>query len=230
MNPYRHPPDWIERMSAILLTVLIIVVMTTIIAAIVVATESCAAIPPNLRLPGYDGANLGTASTASPFASSPADTAKAFEAFEARAHEVFPEASQVQIHKILSNVQVTYDTTEACRPPDVSGQIWCTTGRTLSPEAVWIQVSAVRHDASTNALIHELVHVTLWALHGNPDADHEGPYPTLWTAAHTAWIDSVMAGLAGPATPVPPTRTSAGVTAGLAPAPIEQAGHSQPPP
>jgi hypothetical protein len=39
---------------------------------------------------------------------------------------------------------------------------------------------------SSTALVHELIHIALWSLHGDPDADHEGGvHGKTWNLEHT---------------------------------------------
>jgi hypothetical protein len=38
---------------------------------------------------------------------------------------------------------------------------------------------------SSTALAHELIHIVLWQVEGDPDADHEGSLYTGWTKEHT---------------------------------------------
>tara|TARA_R100000664_G_C2759364_1_gene149040 strand:+ start:2612 stop:3139 length:528 start_codon:yes stop_codon:yes gene_type:complete len=65
-------------------------------------------------------------------------------------------------------------------------------GATLSPGYVWI---LIREDnkISSSSLIHELVHVSLWAIDpsNSGDDDHEGPRRKGWTKKHTIFIEKI---------------------------------------
>lgn len=183
----------VEAIATTLLSILCLSMIAVILAAAALVFGGCATIPPDARVPSYVGARVS--GEASPWTPSPAETARAFASFEQRAHEVFVGVPRATIHRILSGVEVVYSMDQRCPSVDAQGHILCLRGLTWSPRGVWIYVDANRADVSSNALVHELVHVVMWQLYGTPDPDHEGPYPDLWHAEHTAWIDSVMSGL-----------------------------------
>ena len=64
-------------------------------------------------------------------------------------------------------------------------------GLALSPSYIWVKP----HDQEIiceSALIHELVHISIWALKGTDgDPDHMGPKYTGWTVDHSALIQRV---------------------------------------
>lgn len=62
------------------------------------------------------------------------------------------------------------------------------TGMTKSDSVIWVWRG---HDfkISESSLIHELVHVSLRAINGHGDADHEGPKYNGWTEHHTYMIN-----------------------------------------
>jgi len=60
-------------------------------------------------------------------------------------------------------------------------------GLCLSKYRIWVWVGN-QHHLSQTSLIHELIHVALWASADNPDVDHEGDKEPGWTNAHTKLI------------------------------------------
>ena len=66
-------------------------------------------------------------------------------------------------------------------------------GLTLSKSYIWVKRDP-RSYVYRTSLVHELVHTSLWAAVGSPDADHESATykgESHWTARHTAFIKSV---------------------------------------
>jgi hypothetical protein len=63
-------------------------------------------------------------------------------------------------------------------------------GRTLTPTAIWVFTHSSDSDLiCETALVHELVHVAIWANKGTDgDPDHIGPRYTGWTVDHCALI------------------------------------------
>ena len=84
----------------------------------------------------------------------------------------------------------------------VKAQGWTTDGRkinkgyingaTLAPGYIWVRVRGDKK-VSSSSLVHEMVHVSLWAVdpHGRGDADHEGSMYYGWTRKHTELIKKV---------------------------------------
>ena len=62
-------------------------------------------------------------------------------------------------------------------------------GMTVGPTYIWLKTNEYKR-VFASSLIHELVHVSLWAsgCRGG-DPDHEGPMYTCWTPEHTKLID-----------------------------------------
>ena len=63
-------------------------------------------------------------------------------------------------------------------------------GLCKSPKEIWVWVGR-EHKISSSALIHELVHASLWMINNNPDADHEGSTRKGWDNMHTLFIKRV---------------------------------------
>lgn len=66
--------------------------------------------------------------------------------------------------------------------------------RTKKDVDVWIYDKDKKPEEvkiSGTALVHELIHVILWNLNGEPDPDHEGPTYEGWTKAHTELEEEV---------------------------------------
>lgn len=66
-------------------------------------------------------------------------------------------------------------------------------GLTLTKNYIWVYRDKTNNIANTS-FIHELVHATLWAVHGSPDADHESTVyknEDYWTRKHTIFIVKV---------------------------------------
>ena len=61
-------------------------------------------------------------------------------------------------------------------------------GRVEAKNIIWVW-QGYDHKISESALMHELVHLALYAKNGNPDADHEGSKYKGWTTAHSMMID-----------------------------------------
>jgi hypothetical protein len=60
-------------------------------------------------------------------------------------------------------------------------------GLTQSSSLVWVW-QGYGHKISESSLIHELIHLSLRALNGHGDFDHEGTKRDGWTAEHTKMI------------------------------------------
>ncbi len=63
-------------------------------------------------------------------------------------------------------------------------------GLTVSPTYVWVWENEYGRLGAT-ALVHELVHVALWASGEHGDPDHEGPEYPGWTKKHTKFIKRI---------------------------------------
>ena len=68
-------------------------------------------------------------------------------------------------------------------------------GLTLSPTYIWVWENKYERLGAT-ALVHELVHVALWARGGHGDPDHEGEVFQGWTKKHSKLIKEVNQTLA----------------------------------
>ena len=62
-------------------------------------------------------------------------------------------------------------------------------GLAITPTIIWVRADS-RYISDTS-LIHELVHVALWASKGSPDPDHEGHNFGGWEPAHSGFIARV---------------------------------------
>jgi len=66
-------------------------------------------------------------------------------------------------------------------------------GMAITKGYIWVKRNKWG-DIHKTALIHELVHTSLWATTGSPDADHEATVyrnENLWTRKHTIFIEKV---------------------------------------
>ena len=63
-------------------------------------------------------------------------------------------------------------------------------GLTRTPSWVWVYTEYDERICQTS-LVHELVHVALWAVHGSGDPDHLGDKYKGWTIDHTAFIQEM---------------------------------------
>jgi hypothetical protein len=63
-------------------------------------------------------------------------------------------------------------------------------GLTRTPSWVWVYTEYDERICQTS-LVHELVHVALWAIHGSGDPDHLGRLHKGWTIDHTAFIQEM---------------------------------------
>lgn len=63
-------------------------------------------------------------------------------------------------------------------------------GLTRTPSWVWVYTEYDERICQTS-LVHELVHVSLWAVHGSGDPDHLGKKYKGWTIDHTAFIQEM---------------------------------------
>jgi len=59
-------------------------------------------------------------------------------------------------------------------------------GLAISPNHLWAKRG--KKGIGTSSLVHELVHLALWNIHGSADPTHEGGEDGLWTEAHTEFI------------------------------------------
>lgn len=133
----------------------------------------------------------------SPYAPSLADTARALDLVARRAPEVLP-VTEDQARVILARARITYDPQRRAPPFGAFREGFTMTGLTENRYEVWVYVDASRHDVSTNALVHECIHVLLWAATGSPDEHHEETEWGGWTPAVTAWETDVMRALRTP--------------------------------
>ena len=67
-------------------------------------------------------------------------------------------------------------------------------GLAIAPTIIWVKADS--RWISETSLVHELVHVALWAKNGTPDPDHEGHQVKGWTPKHTGFIARVNRKLA----------------------------------
>ena len=66
-------------------------------------------------------------------------------------------------------------------------------GITLTESYIWVKRNK-QGDIHKTSLVHELVHVSLWASVGTPDTDHEATTyknENFWTLKHTEFIKKV---------------------------------------
>lgn len=63
-------------------------------------------------------------------------------------------------------------------------------GLTRTPTWVWVHTEYGERICQTS-LVHELVHVALWATHGTGDPDHLGNKYQAWTIDHSAFIQEM---------------------------------------
>jgi hypothetical protein len=65
-------------------------------------------------------------------------------------------------------------------------------GRVMSPTVIWLSARSMSEPICESALVHELVHISIWALKGTDgDPDHQGTQYLGWTVDHTALIQNV---------------------------------------
>ena len=65
-------------------------------------------------------------------------------------------------------------------------------GFVLSPTTIWVHPRNLGESICESALVHELVHISIWALKGTDgDPDHQGTQYSGWTVDHTALIQRV---------------------------------------
>ena len=60
-------------------------------------------------------------------------------------------------------------------------------GLAISPTILWAHVGDTGYVSDTS-LVHELVHLALWAINGHADADHEGNNHGGWTSKHSRFV------------------------------------------
>ena len=94
---------------------------------------------------------------------------------------------------VLSNIEIQWGARPRVeeRVFDITGQFLeraNVVGLMLSPTSVWV---SVEDNISDTALVHELVHISLKALCGSADPDHEGTSHPCWERHHSEFIDSV---------------------------------------
>ena len=63
-------------------------------------------------------------------------------------------------------------------------------GLTRTPSWIWVHTEYGERICQTS-FVHELVHVSLWAVHGTGDPDHLGNKYQGWTIDHTAFIQEM---------------------------------------
>ncbi len=65
-------------------------------------------------------------------------------------------------------------------------------GRAMSPTVIWVSSRSPSEPICDSALVHELVHISIWALKGTDgDPDHQVTKYSGWTVDHTALIQNV---------------------------------------
>ena len=101
--------------------------------------------------------------------------------------------SEGKVKKMLNEVMITWGEEERTVPLAyrVDGKLLknpTVTGLAISPTILWAHVGDMGYVSETS-LVHELVHLALWATDGKPDADHEaGASRGGWTTEHTHFI------------------------------------------
>jgi hypothetical protein len=63
-------------------------------------------------------------------------------------------------------------------------------GVALSPGYIWVWKGKTEKISAT-AFVHELMHIALWSVNGQPDADHEGKKYKGWTPKHTEFMHKI---------------------------------------
>ena len=63
-------------------------------------------------------------------------------------------------------------------------------GLASSPRLIWCYFP-YGSKLSDSSMVHELVHISLWAQYDLPDADHEGLNYIGWTREHSGFIDTI---------------------------------------
>jgi hypothetical protein len=103
-----------------------------------------------------------------------------------------------KVKKALNGLMIEWSTKRRL----VKANGWTTDGRrikrgyingaTLAPGYIWVRVRG-DGSVSSSSLIHEMVHVSLWAIDPweRGDADHEGNKYSGWTRKHTEFIKKV---------------------------------------
>jgi hypothetical protein len=98
-----------------------------------------------------------------------------------------------KVFKMLNEVMITWglERRTVSRAYSVHGKLLenpSVIGLAISPTVLWAHVGDTGHISETS-LVHELVHLALWASEGTPDADHEaGAAFGGWTTEHTSFI------------------------------------------
>ena len=98
-----------------------------------------------------------------------------------------------KVLKMLNEVMITWGVEERTVPRaySVHGKLLenpNVVGLAISPTVLWAHVGDTGYISETS-LVHELVHLALWATDGSPDADHEaGATFGGWTTEHTSFI------------------------------------------
>jgi hypothetical protein len=98
-----------------------------------------------------------------------------------------------KVLKMLNEVMITWGTEErtVAKAFSIHGQPIdnpTVVGLAISPTILWAHVGDTGYISETS-LVHELVHLSLWATDGSPDADHEaGASRGGWTTEHTSFI------------------------------------------
>lgn len=112
------------------------------------------------------------------------ETASALDLVANRANEII-DVTPSEARTILDRVTVVYTSDSLNTKDTLPG--YMVTGYSYG-YLVLVKCDKTRHNVSTNALVHELVHVLLWAKLGNPEKDHIGR----WTNVTYNWIDALM--------------------------------------
>ena len=126
-------------------------------------------------VPGYEARVIGA---------SPSETARVMDIFVRRSPELF-DIGPERVRNLISRCTVSY-TTGVVAPSGDPGLV--VTGITREVYYVTVLRNAEHTGPGDDALVHELVHVVLWAAYGNPEPGHA----RRWTPATDAWIQSVM--------------------------------------
>ena len=110
--------------------------------------------------------------------------------------EEFGEDKDLNLFKALNNLKIKWAEIPLINYEWYkSGNVKTTElvfGEARDKETIWI-VRNPKGNLYSNpkVLVHELVHIALWATTGSPDHDHEGSSTTGWTEKHTKFITSV---------------------------------------
>ncbi len=119
-------------------------------------------------------------------------TALAMMVFYHKWEEYFGD-SDYAVRGMLQKVMIQWGTTKKTskRGFNIHGEAFTERviiGRVEAKNIIWVW-QGYNHKISQSALMHELVHLALYAKNGSPDADHEGSKYKGWTFAHSLMID-----------------------------------------